>query len=58
MSRPKRDLVRINTNINSNVLYYLDQFAADNGITRTTAITLLLAQKLTSMGYGVDDDKK
>ncbi len=57
MARPQRDLIKITTNINSNVLHFLDKFAEDNGITRTTAITILLAQQLTKLGYGVSKEE-
>lgn len=52
MARPKQDLTKITTNINTNVLQYVDEFARDNGITRTTALTILLAKQLGALGYG------
>ena len=58
MARPKRNLIRITTNIDSSVLQCVDQFAEDNGLTRTTAITILLSQKLASVGYAIEKDEK
>ena len=52
MARPKQDLTKITTNINTNVLQYVDEFAKDNGLTRTTALSILLAKQLGLLGYG------
>lgn len=56
MARVKQDLTKITTNMNTNVLRYLDQFAQDNGVTRTTALTILLTQQLVALGYGKGED--
>lgn len=53
LPKPKQDLTKITTNLNTNVLKYVDQFAEDNGLTRTTALTILLSSQLVSLGYGV-----
>lgn len=38
--------MRVNVNIADNVIAKVDEYAEKNGVTRSTAITLLLAQKL------------
>lgn len=51
MSKPKQDLTKITTNMHTNVLEYVDKFAFDNGITRTTALHILLISQLNALGY-------
>lgn len=57
MARPKQDLVKITTNMNAHVLRYVDEFAKDSGITRTTALTILLSKQLGSLGYGQGESR-
>lgn len=46
MARPKRDLFRITVNLPVHILELVDNYAKEYGISRTTAITYLLAQSL------------
>lgn len=55
MARVKQSLTKITTNMNTNVLHYVDRFAQDNGLTRTTALTILLTQQLVKLGYGEEE---
>lgn len=42
----KRDLYRITANLPTNLVEMIDEFANANGISRTTAITILCIQAL------------
>ena len=47
MARPKRDLTRITINVPTSLLDRIDAFAEKNGISRTTAITILCIDSLS-----------
>lgn len=46
MSREKRDLQRITINVPTHILKMIDDYATMNGLSRTTAITLLCVEGL------------
>ncbi len=54
MSKPKRNLKRINIQLPVPLLSLLDEWAAANGLSRTTAIHLLVVDGLTDKGVLVD----
>lgn len=48
MSRPKRDLYRLTCNLPTHIVEEVDRFAEKNGLTRTTAVLILLVDGLVS----------
>lgn len=50
--------MRINVNISDDVIKRVDEYAAKNGVTRSTAITVLLLEKLLEDSKKSEDSKK
>lgn len=40
----KRDLTRINLNLSDEIIEKVDKFASDNGISRTSAVSVIITQ--------------
>lgn len=57
MASTRPELTKITTNMNTNVLRLVDKFAKDNGVTRTTALTLLLTRQLVALGYSNTEEE-
>ena len=51
MSRPKRDLFRLNINVPSHIIELVDEYAAKHGLNRSTAVVFLLVK-----GLGVEKE--
>lgn len=48
MARPKRDLCRVTVNLPSHIVEYVDEYAKQHGLTRTTAMLILIADGLAA----------
>lgn len=55
LSRLKRDLQRITINVPVHVLSLIDEYANKNGLSRTTAITILCVESLNNQTYTLDE---
>lgn len=49
MGRIKKDTIKIQLNLSNDIVQLVDNYAIENGITRTSAISILLSQQLKSL---------
>lgn len=49
LARPKRDLYRININLPTHIVEMVDDYASKHGLSRTTAMVILLANALADV---------
>lgn len=49
MVRPKRDLQRVTMNLPPHIVQMCDEYAEKNGLSRTTAVVVLLANALAEL---------
>lgn len=48
-NRPKRDLIKVHLNLPIQIIELIDEYANKTGISRTTVITILIAERLGVM---------
>lgn len=58
MSKPKRNLKRINCQLPEPLLQVLDEWAASVGLSRSSAILILVSDGLTEKGVLSDSGKE